>query len=387
MVMDGYVLILDEFQYFNRIKLAPFCSHLQAVVDRLRNERRKAKGGLIVLGSIHTEMMALLDDRSAPLYNRVTDSIELTHLDIGSILEILRDHADAEPERLLFLWNLFEGVPKYYRDCYEEGVLPQNRAALLRRIFFESSSPLRAEVDNWFLRELRGRYDVLLKYVARNPGCTHKEMTQAVREGSNDPETQVGGYLQHLVDRFRFIERRQPIFSKPSAYKGRYYVTDNFLRSWLAALAKPVSAIAFRDVAEMVREADLRLENVEGGSLEKLARELYQERGRKKVGDFPLTDLVQGYWDKADTEIDLVALNEDEKVIRFGTCKRSPKKLVTDINNFKSHVQRFLTVMPKYERWTKELVGIAPRLDADQRKSLCANDLIPQDLNDLTKGL
>ena len=29
-------------------------------------------GGLIVLGSIHTEMVALLEDRTAPLYNRVT---------------------------------------------------------------------------------------------------------------------------------------------------------------------------------------------------------------------------------------------------------------------------------------------------------------------------
>jgi uncharacterized protein len=43
----------------------------------------------------------------------------LTHLDIGSVLSILKDHAEPSPQRLLFLWNLFEGVPKFYRDCYE----------------------------------------------------------------------------------------------------------------------------------------------------------------------------------------------------------------------------------------------------------------------------
>ncbi len=80
----------------------------------------QVSGRLIVLGSIHTEMTALLEDRSAPLYNRVTDAIDLTHLDIASVVEILRDHAEPTPERLLFLWNLFEGVPKFYRDCYEE---------------------------------------------------------------------------------------------------------------------------------------------------------------------------------------------------------------------------------------------------------------------------
>ena len=86
---------------------------------------------------IHTEMMALLEDRTAPLYNRVTDTIDLTHLDIGSILSILQEHADPTPERLLFLWNLFEGVPKFYRDCYEQEVLAADRKALLRRIFLK----------------------------------------------------------------------------------------------------------------------------------------------------------------------------------------------------------------------------------------------------------
>ena len=83
-------------------------------------------------------MMALLENRSAPLYNRTTDEITLTHLDIASLKAMLQEHADLAPERLLFLWTLFEGVPKFYRDCYEQGVLNQDRQSLLRRIFFET---------------------------------------------------------------------------------------------------------------------------------------------------------------------------------------------------------------------------------------------------------
>lgn len=150
----GYVVVLDEFQYINRKAFAEFCSLLQAAVDRLAADAAHVSGGLVVLGSIHAEMTALLEDRAAPLYNRVTDAIELTHLDVGAVLSILRDHADASPERLLFLWTLFEGVPKYYRDCHEQEVLNEDRRTLLRRTFFESSSPLRTEADNWFLREL-----------------------------------------------------------------------------------------------------------------------------------------------------------------------------------------------------------------------------------------
>ena len=387
MAEEGYIIILDEFQYFNRKGYEDFCSYLQASVDRLAAKANQVPGGLIVLGSIHTEMVALLEDRTAPLYNRVTDDINLTHLDIGSILSILRDHSDSTPERLLFLWSLFEGVPKFYRDCYEQGVLDAEREPLLRRIFFESSSPLRSEAENWFLRELRGRYDVVLKFVARHPGRMHKELVQAIREASGAPNTQVGGYLKVLIERFGLIERKLPVFAKPTAKRGRYYVTDNFLRSWLAALANPVSAIAFRPLEGLVREADQRLADVEGGSLEKLAGQLYEERSRRGIGDFPITGRVQGFWNKADTEIDIVAFNEETESIRFGSCKRSPKKLLSDVNNLKQHVERFLQAMPKYQSWAKEYVGVAPILSAEQRAVLTSHEIIPQDVNDLTQDL
>lgn len=387
MAGQGYVVVLDEFQYFNRKGYAEFCSYLQAGVDRLAARAGQVQGGLIVLGSIHTEMVALLEDRTAPLFNRVTDSIELKHLDVGSILTLLKDHTDPDPERLLFLWNLFEGVPKFYRDCFEQGVLDADRKTLLRRIFFESSSPLRSEAENWFLRELRGRYDVVLKFVARNPGVMHKELVNSVREASGSPETQIGGYLKVLIERFALIERKLPIFAKPEAKRGRYYVSDNFLRAWLGALANPVSAIAFRPLSELIDEADRHLADVEGGALEKLVGQLYEERSRKGIGDFSLTHRVQGYWDKADVEIDLVAVNESEQTIRFGSCKRSPRKLISDVNNFKQHVHRFTQAMPMYQDWKLELVGIAPVLNSDQRAVLVQHDIVPQDLNDLTAGL
>jgi uncharacterized protein len=144
----GHVVAIDEFQYFNRKSLYEFNSHLQFRIDELAREPTGARGGLVVLGSIHADMVALLEDRNAPLFNRLTDQIELGHLDIASILEILRVHADVAPDRLLLMWNLFEGVPKFYRDCFEQGVIDADRRTLLERMFFLSSSPLRTEADN-----------------------------------------------------------------------------------------------------------------------------------------------------------------------------------------------------------------------------------------------
>jgi len=387
MAEAGFIIILDEFQYFNRKGYEPFCSYLQAAVDRLQAKAEQVRGGLIVLGSIHTEMIALLDDRTAPLYNRLTDTINLTHLDAGSLLAILKDHAEPTPQRLLFLWNLFEGVPKFYRDCFEQNVLAADRKSLLRRIFFESSSPLRSEAENGFLRELRGRYDVILKFVARNPGRMHHDLVQSLRQASGHADTQIGGYLKILMERFALIERKLPVFAKAEAKRSRYYITDNLLRSWLAALANPVAASTFRPIDQLIDEADNRLADAEGQSLEKLAGQLYEERSRRGIGDFPLTQRIQGYWDKADTEIDMVALNELTATIRFASCKRSPDKLVSGINQFQKHVERFLKTKPKYQSWKIELAGITVELDARQRTLLAKHEIIAQDLNDLTAGL
>lgn len=383
----GYVIALDEFQYFSRKHLAEFTSHLQAVIDTLSREADRVPGGLFVLGSIHTDLIALLEDRTAPLFNRTTDPIELDHLDIASILAILREHADEDPHRLLFAWNLFEGVPKFYRDCYEQGVLAADRRPLLARMFLRSSAPLRTEAEHWFLSELRGRYDVILKHVARHPGCGHGDLVAHVRSLAADSPEQVGGYLKILIDRYRMIEKRLPIFAQHRAKRGRYYIRDNFLRSWLGALANPVAAIHFRPEADLVELADAKLRLIEGHGLERLVATLYEERSRKGLGDFALTHRICGYWDRGDTEIDLVALDETSNILRFATIKRSPLDLLADLLPFAGHVARFLDAHPQFRSWRIERVAIAPVIDADLRREIEHRGCRAEDLRDLTRGM
>lgn len=390
LVREGWIVALDEFQYFHRKALFEFTSYLQYEVDRLSQEA--VTGGLLVLGSIHTEMAALLEDRTAPLFNRITDEVDLGHLDIASILEILRVHSEPSPERLLFLWNLFEGVPKFYRDCFEQGVIAAPRRQLLERMFFSSSSPLRNEADNWFLRELRGRYDLVLKFVASHPGCTNGDIDTHARSVDPTSERQAGGYIKILRERYRMIERLQPIFARPTARNGRFYIRDNFLRSWLSALQTATAAVHFRPLPQLVEDADLRLLEAEGHGFERLVATLYHERSRKGLGDFCLTGQVNGFWDRAEqasaqVELDLVAMDENSRTLRLGSCKRNADKLVRDLSRFDRHVLGFLKHMPRFDGWTIQKVAIAPVLGAEHRSLIETHGYLAQDIDNLISGL
>lgn len=380
------IVALDEFQYFARERIADFCSQLQAEVDELNRDAAHVPGGLFVLGSIQTELNKLLDDRSAPLFSRVTDEVHLSHLDIETLCSMLRDHGALDPFRLLFLWTLFEGVPKFYRDCFEQGLLGVERKDALRRLFFESSSPLRTEADNWFLKELHGRYDAILKYIARNPGGSHGDIVAHVRSMSDQTDEQVGGYLRVLVEKYQLVEKQLPIFAKPNARSGRYYITDNFLRAWLGALAPSVAAINFSPIEDLVVRADTQLMTIEEQSFEKLVGILYEERSRKRRGDMALTERIHGFWDRGGIEIDLVALDENSRRIRFGSCKRSEEKLLSDAANFDAHIDRFLALHPEYSQWIIERVMITPVLSRAARARIESDGRIAQDLTQLLDG-
>jgi hypothetical protein len=84
----------------------------------------------------------------------------------------------------------------------------------------------------------------------------------------------------------------------------------------------------------------------------------------------------------------VVALDNESTTLRIGTCKRSVEPLVRTLGDYDGHIGRFLAQMGRrFEGWKVEKVAIAPALDAAQRVAIEARGYIPQDLDDLTRGL
>lgn len=371
------IVVLDEFQYFVRGTLRAFNSFLQAEVDKLRDTN---SGGLFVLGSIQTEMQALLNDKAAPLYGRATHHFDLDHWDFEDLLHVFDAQGIDDPRCWLTLWSFFEGVPKFYRDahdfdCLQLGADELGRQ-LIHRLFLEGSSPLRDEAENWFLRELQGRNVSILTFLADNNGCYVGDMAAALTRSGNSAE--LGSYITNLVTRYRMVEKRLPVFSDARSRNARYYLADNFLQACLAVTTPAVHAARIRPVDRILDKAMERLATHEGFAFEKLVRSLHVECSRKAKGDFELSSIELGYWNKPrdvtrSIEIDVVALDEPGKRVRFGSCKRvATAHSAPALAKFREHVDAFLESSEgkRLTGWSTEMVLFSPSFEADQHKAL-----------------
>jgi len=384
----GFIVVLDEFQYFPRSKLYAFNSFLQAEVDKLRGMQSK-RGGLMVLGSLQSEMNALLDDKSAPLYGRVTAQIPLSHWDFEDLLSVYASQNIQQPAQWLTLWTFFEGVPKFYHDAYEQELFGVPAAdfstELLRRMFLRSSSPLSEEADTWFLRELRGKAVSVLHFLADHAGCGHAEIVAALTD--DNEKHALGTNIARLVDRYQMVDKLQPVFSDSKSRNARYYIADNFLQAWLG-VAKPAREEArLKPLDKAIAPALRRLETLEGFAFEKLIRALHLETSRKGKGDFELSRLQLGYWNRPRDvskaiEIDLVALDEPNRRVRFGSCKRSSD--AHDVAVFEQHVNRFLQAKGHQHlaAWDREMVLFSPLFSQRERTSYQRNGCLTRDLMD-----
>jgi len=387
----GCIVVLDEFQYFCRKGLYAFNSFLQAVVDDLRGSKQ---GGLFVLGSIQSEMEALLENKAAPLYGRLTAQRTVDHWDFEDVLQVFAHHGIEEPGQWLTLWGFFEGVPKFYQDSFEQGLFQVGaedfQSELIRRMFLISSAPLTEEAETWFMREIRGKGITVLNHLAQHPGSNFGDLRQALAGNNEKERSSVSAYLNGLVDKHRLVEKKSPVFSDAANRSARYYIADNFLQAWLA-VARPARDYArLKPVTQAIDYALPRLQTHEGHVFEKLIRNLHVECSRKGRGDFALTDIKMGYWNRPrdatrSIEIDLVALDAETKTVRFGTCKRSP--LAHDaaaLNVFDQHIGAFLMTKEgkRLQGWNVQKFCFSPKFSQDQRVVLKARGYESRDLMD-----
>jgi len=304
-----FTLIIDEFQEFIKINPSIY-SEMQNLWD---SYKYKSKLNLVLCGSIYSLMKKIFENKKEPLFGRVDNKIMLKPFDIITQKEILLDHnKNLTNIDLLSFYILTGGVAKYIE------IFIQNRAfnfdAFLNTIFDEDSLFL-DEGKNLLIEEFGKDYTVYFSILSLMASSkTSRSEIESILQKD------IGGYLDRLENEYNLVRKVRPIFSKEGSRNVKYEIIDNFLSFWFRFIYKYKSSIEIENY-DYVKEIVKRDFNSFAG---KFLEKYFMEKLKltKKYSQ------IGSYWERGNkNEIDIVALNERDKILLISEVKLNQKRL------------------------------------------------------------
>jgi len=306
---EHFTLIIDEFQDFDSVNRAIF-SEIQNLWDRYKE---KIKINFIVCGSIYSLMTKIFENNKEPLFGRLTSKITVNQFKISVIKEVLNEHnPNYIADDLLFLYMLTGGVSHYI------ALLMNAKACTFNKMLdfvTRSDSPFLNEGKDLLVSEFGrdyGTYFSILQLIAAGK-TTQSEIDSII--GKN-----TGAYLANLENHYNLIKKNKPMFSKPESRNTQWTIDDNFMRFWFRFIYPNQPLIEMRKFELLKQYITNNYEQYSGLILEKYFRQKFAEEEHiTKIGNF---------WDnKGENEIDLIALNDFDKIAIIAEIKRNPKKI------------------------------------------------------------
>lgn len=298
------VVIIDEFQYLGKTNPA-FPSILQKIWDEILKENNIM---LILCGSLISMMVSQTLAYSSPLYGRRTAQIRMKQIPFRYYHEFC---GDLPLKEQIDRYAVTGGVPKYIEsfsdsaDIYTS--IADNILDLSGYLYEEPYFLLQQEVS-----ELGSYFSVLRAIAFGNRKLADMASTIGVKA------TDLTRTLKTLTD-LDLVEREVPVTEKnpEKSKKGLYRIKDNYIRFWFTFIYPNQSDIE-RGNTEYV------MEKIKKSFVRSHAAFIYEDACRELLSQNPQIPYhfskLGRYWDKS-TEIDIVAIDEEEKAILFGECK------------------------------------------------------------------
>jgi len=314
----NFTVIIDEFQEFDNIAPSIF-SDIQNIWD---SYKENSKMNLICCGSIYSIMKKIFENHKEPLYGRATSKIIIKPFNINVIKQILKDfNPNYKNEDLLAFYMVTGGIAKYIEQLVINKAFTKNK--IFDAIFKESSFFIdegRAVLVDEFGKDY-GNYFSILSLIA----SSKNERSEI----ENILNMQVGGYLDKLEKDFNIIKRIRPFGAKENTRNIRYKIEDNFLNFWFRFIYKYRSAVEIGNLDYVKKVVERDYETFSGFILEKyFCTALIESNQFSDIGN---------YWNKkGEDEIDIIAVNDYEKIINFYEVKRNKKRINLSVLKEKS---------------------------------------------------
>lgn len=314
------VLVIDEFPYLVKTNLA-FPSILQNAWDEILKDSNVM---LILSGSLIGMMQKHALSYDSPLYGRRTAQIRLTPLSFTEIYEVQKMPFEKAVEQ----YAVTGGVPKYV-EFFENGMGLEEQ---LKETVLSKSGFLYEE-PNFLLKSesvTAVNYFSIIKAIADNNYKLGKIATVLGQETSA-----LTPYLATLTD-LGFIEKRTPITEKnpEKSRKGLYFIADNFIRFWFHYVYPYKGELELDNMQIVMDEMgkDFTTKFV-AFVYEDICKNIFANLCKNGVISF-VPSRVGSYWLNdydGDTEIDVMAVDSQNKRVFVGECKYYAKPVDTPV--------------------------------------------------------
>lgn len=310
------VLVIDEFPYLVKTNPA-FPSILQNAWDELLKDNNVM---LILSGSLIGMMLKHTLSYDSPLYGRRTAQMRLSSLPFNDVYMA----SGLTFERAVEQYAITGGVPKYL-EFFEDGreLVDQIKDVVLNKSGFLYEEPfflLRSESLSAV------NYFSIIKTIADG---NHK--LGKIASALNQDTSSITPYLSTLTE-LGFIEKRIPVTEKnpEKTRKGLYFISDNFIRFWFHYVYPYKGELELDNVQIVLDEINKDFkEKFVAFAYEDICKEIFQNLCKKGGIDF-VPSRIGSYWlndFNNDTEIDVMAIDNQNKRIFVGECKYHNKSV------------------------------------------------------------
>ncbi len=335
-------VFIDEVTYLMDVN-PTFIAILQKAWDQWLSD---ADVVLALSGSQMSLMQKQLLSYQAPLYGRSTAQINLPPLPFSVTRQYFPEYTAADRVAIYAVWG---GVPAYWERLDPALSVMEN---------------LRIQLDSntWMLDEPRILLQDFLTDLYNYIGIM-RAMAQGYETLSDISERSglSGGPASKYLSILRetgFVERRVPVTERATdSRRGRYFVTDPYLRFYYRFLAAYQSKLAMGQQQQMLANIGENLpEFIQTNTWQELCREWLLLASARDQIPVPIEE-VGSDWKRSFT-IDVVGISEAERSLVLGCCLWHTEP--SDLEPMHELVKRTTAIIPKGEEdWQVYFVGFA----------------------------
>lgn len=291
-------IIIDEFPYLIELDTGVVSVFQKVWDEALAN----TKVFLVLCGSSIGMMETEVLGYKSPLYGRRTGDWKVEPLKFVDIKHFFENYSTEE---LIKTWSVCGGTPFYLAKMDSVLSVEENiKQKILKKgevLYNEPMVLLKEE-----FREPK-TYTLILKYISLGYN-THGELSSitGIEKGN------LSKYLS-VLEETRIIKYVLPLGQRR---RGIYAIDDRFFNFWFRFVYPNLSDLEIGLVDEVFSKISKDLNSYYGASFESL---IFEKIRLKEISGV-FFDEVRKWWHK-DKEIDIVALNEEQKEILFCECK------------------------------------------------------------------